>query len=192
MHHLWDSVSTVPHGSCVWEHSHSLCDYLSIPYRCGNDDLLSPRFRLFIRISSFRTPERCSINTTPRMTRKWKVWQSPTSWSSRRKQKTRWGLFIGILDLWNSQNRLDLGKETISCYLEVRSSDQEASELQLLSIRYHSDFALMKMVSDSIDWSDRSRFLHSHSFHPHTKHRERHSPPLFELERCSLHSSCIR
>ena len=33
-------------------------------------------------------------------------------------------------------NRLDIGKETISCYIETMDESQDNSALQLLSIRY--------------------------------------------------------
>lgn len=32
-------------------------------------------------------------------------------------------------------NRLDFGKETMSCYIEITDDDQKSSDLQLLSIR---------------------------------------------------------
>lgn len=32
-------------------------------------------------------------------------------------------------------NRLDFGKETLSCYVEVPDEEQKTTELQLLSVR---------------------------------------------------------
>lgn len=37
-------------------------------------------------------------------------------------------------------SRLDFGKETVSCYVEMIGESQETSGLQLLSIRYDDDY----------------------------------------------------
>lgn len=135
VHILRNPLSIISTGSFLRKHGDSLFDKQSFPSRRTSDPISFTQISA-INQSQFILDAREALNRYNQQTNT-DVKSLPlsqlfivTSKAETSLGSVSWSISNRILS-----HRLDLGKETISFYIEVKLSEEETPELQLLSVR---------------------------------------------------------